>query len=360
MRFNFILPTRTKRPIGGFKIMYEYASRLAQRGHDVNILHRRKRFQRYSPFMYVVARKLKEIENAFFPFWFKFPKSCKISYIRFINDHEIPDADATIYTWWELGFEVSKLSNAKGIKVNLIQGYETWKGNVEKLHQSYNLPGIQNIVIATYLKDIVAQHTSKPAFLLYNAIDTSVFKIKTGIENRNVATVCMLYHKEAIKGSIYGIEALKLVKKEIPDLKAILFGVYKKPDNLPEFVEYHRKPKYLCDLYNRSAIYFTNSLQEGWALPPAEAMACGCALICTNIGGHLDYANKNTAVLVEPENPEETANAIIDLIKHPGKRIRLAEEGNHAIQQFSWNRSIRLLEEYVENTIGNQLITDFI
>ena len=46
-------------------------------------------------------------------------------------------------------------------------------------------------------------------------------------------------------------------------------------------------------------------------MPPAEAMASGCAVVCSNIGGHLDYAiNRETALLFEPENIEEIVEKI--------------------------------------------------
>src|SRR5687768_12298160 len=39
MRINFLLPFYPKLPIGGFKVHYEYANRLAERGHSVSVLH---------------------------------------------------------------------------------------------------------------------------------------------------------------------------------------------------------------------------------------------------------------------------------------------------------------------------------
>jgi glycosyltransferase involved in cell wall biosynthesis len=338
---------RKNNPVGGLKIMYEYANRLAEKGHTIRIMHFRKRFQRYSSFMYPIARTLKEIENALFGRWFKFNKKCKLAYIRYVNDDTMPDADVVIYTWWSLGFFVEKLSPSKGVKINLIQDYETWTGGTDELHRSYDLPNVHNIVIAGYLKKIVSQYTNKPAFLLNNAIDTAVFKVMTPIAVRDPKTVCMLYHEEPRKGTVYGLQALELIQKEIPGFKAILFGVYKKPAQLPSCVEYHRKPKNLSALYNCAAIYFTNSLQEGWALPPAEGMACGCALVCTDIGGHHSYANHGNAILVAPECPEEMASAVIDLIKNDEKRTRLAEEGNRSIQQFSWEYAVNQLEKYI-------------
>ena len=39
MRINFLLPFFPKHPVGGFKVHYEYASRLSARGHEVTVVH---------------------------------------------------------------------------------------------------------------------------------------------------------------------------------------------------------------------------------------------------------------------------------------------------------------------------------
>ena len=39
MVINFILPHFGLKPTGGFRIVYEYANGLAQKGHIVNIIH---------------------------------------------------------------------------------------------------------------------------------------------------------------------------------------------------------------------------------------------------------------------------------------------------------------------------------
>src|ERR671916_220873 len=39
MRINILLPFFPKLPVGGFKVQYEYANRLAARGHAVTVVH---------------------------------------------------------------------------------------------------------------------------------------------------------------------------------------------------------------------------------------------------------------------------------------------------------------------------------
>jgi glycosyltransferase involved in cell wall biosynthesis len=159
-----------------------------------------------------------------------------------------------------------------------------------------------------------------------------------------------MYSEETRKGSIYGMEAIKLVKNIYQDLTVIAFSQYKKPRTMPEWVEFKYLPNNLCEIYNNSAIFMTNSLAEGWGLPATEAMFSGCALICTNVGGHLEFAiNNKTALLVEPMNPEQMANAILTLINDNNFRIQIAKQGNEFIQRFCWYKSVERLEQLMKN-----------
>src|SRR5690625_6129378 len=42
MRITFLLPTFAPRPSGGFRVVYEYANRLVERGHEVTVVHPRR------------------------------------------------------------------------------------------------------------------------------------------------------------------------------------------------------------------------------------------------------------------------------------------------------------------------------
>ena len=65
----------------------------------------------------------------------------------------------------------------------------------------------------------------------------------------------------------------------------------------------------LCKKYNESLIYIDNHTWAGWCNPVLEAMACGCAVICTNIGATSEFAiNNETALVVEPDNIEQFKN----------------------------------------------------
>ncbi|MBX2894985.1 MAG: glycosyltransferase family 4 protein [Cyclobacteriaceae bacterium] len=268
----------------------------------------------------------------------------KLKIVPALKDQYIPDAQATLSTWWQMAYALADLTQSKGIKINLIQDYELWTGQQEAVHGSYKLP-IQHVVIARYLEKLVFEHSGRQPILINTPIDTKKFILSTPVEERNAATVMMMYSEEPRKGSVYGLEALQQLKQKIPALRVTLFSVYARPAHIPTWIDYVQRPDNLVSLYNQHAVFISPSLGEGWALPPAEAMACGCALVCTDIGGHQDYAiHMQTAWLVEPQNPDMMANAIEKLINNQILKNTLATTGHQFIKSFDWDEAVNKLE----------------
>jgi len=355
LTINIILPFPVTKPVGGAKIMYEYANRLAGKGHKVSIFHAVKRpFKKSSTPIWVkwVIFMLRGVAR---PKWFPLDKRIKSVIVPSITDKHIPDADIVISTWWQMTYAVSELSPSKGKKFNLIQDYEIWKGMEEKVHASYSLP-VHHLVIARYLQQLVADHSGVQPVHIPNAIESKKFFVQTPLQQRANASLIMLYSEEPRKGTPDGIAALKLVKQDHPELQVTFFGVYPRPQDLPEWISYHYRPGNLAELYNQAAIFFSPSLGEGWALPPAEAMACGCAVVCTNIGGHLDYAIENeTALLAGPGNVKEMAEKINSVIDDHPLRMKLAKGGSTLISsRFSWEASVQKLEDCFYKSPGGK------
>ncbi|MFV0469899.1 MAG: glycosyltransferase family 4 protein [Dysgonomonas sp.] len=352
IKINFILPYKPKRPTGGVKMMYEYANRLAKKNYSVHIYYPLKtRFIDYR-FPFVIRWILSKIEGFRTFCWFDFDPAIKMSYINSVSDKYVTDADVTISTWWSTALDMGRLSPSKGKKINFIQGFENWAGHEDLLYTSYQIEGATNVVIANFLKEIVEKHSHNKTVVIENAIDLDAFCVRENIENRDSYTVCMNYSTQGIKGSDYGIEALKIVKNQKPDLKVEMFSIYPRPESLPEWISFYQTPADLPDVYNRCAIFITNSFTEGFGLVSVEAMACGCALICTDIPGHREFATDNeTALLVEPQNSAQMAEKICSLIEDNAKRITIAKQGNNYVQRYSWESAVGKMENVINEAI---------
>lgn len=352
MIINFILPGYSLYPGGGLKIMYEYANRLSLMGNDVMIYHAMKvsrvKYKYPSKLLYLKAKYTYDI----LPDWFKFNSDVKAKFIPEISDYYIRNADIIISTQWTVALDVYLLSDLKGKKVNMIQGYETWIGNnVDGLYKSYKLP-IKHIVVSDYLSDIVYKISGVKPSIIYNSIDCSYFNIKNKIEDRNPYTVCLLYSEQEFKGTKYAYESLVKCHEKYPDLQVKMFGVYKECKYSSDWIDYETCPDNLCCLYNSSSIFITTSIKEGWGLPATEAMASGCAVVCTNVGGHTVFAHdKDTALLVEPYNIDQTVDCIMSLLNDNNYRISIAKSGNLYIQRFKWDIACNKMSEILKELL---------
>lgn len=319
--------------------MFEYANRLAAQGYDVNLLcsierpYKKARTPVWLRYLLTRFRKIR---------WFTFHARVRVRIVPRISDHTTPNAVATMSTWWQMAYAVAKLSPGKGTKINLIQDYELWKGQSDRVHGSYGLP-LQHVVIARYLQAVVEPYAGVKPLHIPNAIDLSKFFVTTPPHSRP-PSVIMMYSEEERKGSVYGLEALGEVKILFPDLKATLFSVYPRPAHIPAWIDFVQRPRNLPQLYNQHLIFLSPSLGEGWALPPAEAMACGCAVVCTDIGGHADYAvDGQTALLAPPKNRGAIVAALQQLLANREKQALLSANALRMIREFDWDRSTQQL-----------------
>ncbi|NDW09985.1 glycosyltransferase family 4 protein [Dysgonomonas sp. 520] len=352
IKINFLLPYRAKRPTGGIRMMYEYANRLARKGYDIHLYYPLKtRFIPYR-FPFPIRWMLSKIEGFRTFRWFKFDPRIAMSQINSISDKSVRDADVVIATWWSTASDMGMLSPSKGKKINLIQGFENWNGHEDLLLNSYRMKDVTNIVIASFLKEIVDKYSVKESIIIENAIDTDVFRVTVPVEERNPYSVCMNYSTLDIKGSDFGIEALMKVKAVYPQLAVDIFSIFPRPESLPDWVAYHRTPQDLAAVYNNNAIFISNSFTEGFGLVSVEAMACGCALICTDIPGHREFAFDNdTSLLVEPRDSEQMAEKILYLIKDNERRISFAKRGNEYVKKYSWEVAINKMEAVIKSLI---------
>jgi glycosyltransferase involved in cell wall biosynthesis len=345
-KISFILPGVSEVPIGGFKIVFEYANRLSKLGYNItiyfplittlknrSILRKIKIWKKY----YLEKYNKKEYEIK----WFDIEKKVKLKVVPTLNEKYIEEADIIFATARETSKYVNKYLDNKGKKYYLIQGYENWGCSEAELLETWKYP-LKKIVISQWLGKI-AEKIGEEYSLVYNGLDFEKFKIVKKIEERENNTILCLYHKEKIKGFEYGLEALKSIKKKFGDIKIKCFGVYQRPSDLPEWIEYYYQPsqKELNNLYNSSSIFLGTSLGEGWGLTIAEAMQCGCAVICTDVNGYNEMAfDYKTALLCNSCDSKSMEQKIIEMLKNDELRKNIAKEGNKFIQRFTWEESI--------------------
>ena len=88
-------------------------------------------------------------------------------------------------------------------------------------------------------------------------------------------------------------------------------------------------------LYLGAAALVFPSLYEGFGMPILEAMWSACPVICSNATSLPEVAG-DTALLIDPNDPDDLAQAIRCLLTDPALREELIRRGRERVQEFSW------------------------
>jgi glycosyltransferase involved in cell wall biosynthesis len=358
MKFTFVLPGWARFPIGGFKMIYSYANYLVEKGHKVRIVHtlwfHRKNMSLCKRFVRIVfwfkiflLRKSK-------PNWFKLSSKVENLVVLNLNERHFPAGGAVVATAWSTAEYVNNLSQDKGTKFYFIQGYENWSTEDEKIITTFKLP-IKKIVVSTWLEKMLLNLNEKAIACIPNGLDFKVFKITKPIENRFPGRIGMCYSVYSWKGSKDGIKALEIVKRRFPEVQAVFFSVCSRNPEIPSWIEYWRNPSpsHLLDIYNSCSIFINPSWSEGWGLPTAEAMACGCAVISArNKGAEEFVSDQKTGLFTKVKDPFELAEKIIKLLEDQPLRIKLAQAGANSIRRFDLRKSAKRFEKAILSNLN--------
>ncbi len=108
----------------------------------------------------------------------------------------------------------------------------------------------------------------------------------------------------------------------------------------------------LAALYRGATAQLFVSRAEGFGYPVVEAMAAGCPVITSNVSSTAEIAG-NAALLVDPEDPEAIAQAVVDLASSASKRRDLSRRGTVRAAGFSLERMAEGTLEVYRRLLGS-------
>lgn len=353
MIISFCLPNISKKPSGGYKMVFEYANRLTERGHTVNLIFfTHSQYNRYTSNLNI-KQFVGGLFNYYYPKWFTLNKQINKIATAYVNGKDIPNADFIFATAVETADIVKNLPKRCGKKAYFIQDFENWNRDSSEVINTYRY-NFTNITVSGWLREIVKKY-SENVYLIKNPIDIKIFKKYIEPEDRNRFEIGMLYHEGEYKGCKYAIEAIKKVRTLYPNLRLNLFGTPKTPDFLESWMHYTRNAsnKDLIKIYNKSAIFVCASISEGFGLTGAESMACGCAFVSTSYLGVHEYAQNGENALLSPiKDVDSLSKNIVKLIENDDLRIKLAKNAEHSLKKLSWEIALSEFEEIMKKELS--------
>jgi glycosyltransferase involved in cell wall biosynthesis len=353
MRISVLLPGPALKPVGGYKIIYNYLYYLKKfnKNFEINIFYPSINILLYNK--ETLKDKLKRYYIKFFDRKFYKWSSIKnedVKHYLSIDLKKLSNSDILIATSVETAIFIKRFGLDKGKQVlYFIQHFEDWNVSKEKVIETYHY-GFKNIVVSKWLKTILEKNQAPVSLYLPNPVDDD-FIYKTPIEHRYLKSVLFLYHKSIWKGSYEALQAFEKLYKYDNNFIISCFSTFNKPKNFPPFINFYKNPpkEKLIELYNSHTFFVSSSYSEGYGLPPAEAMACGCCVITTKSGGVEDFAihNETAYMIPSPPNPDEIVDAILNLLKDKNKIFNLSKKGREQIKKFSWRTNTKKLLELI-------------
>lgn len=209
-------------------------------------------------------------------------------------------------------------------------------------------------------RDIVEQFGVAPRQieLIYNGIDTEIFKPQPHIQRRPLRLVTAASADQPLKGLRFLLRAVADLRRRHPGLELLVIGRLQKggaTERLLYELRLEDAVEFICGISNRqmvdcyasAGVVVCPSLYEGFGLPAGEAMACGTPVVSSD-GGALPEVVGDAGMIVPAGDSGALARALDKMLTDEALRTELAQKGRARIErQFSWQlAAARLVDCY--------------
>lgn len=161
------------------------------------------------------------------------------------------------------------------------------------------------------------------------------------------------------------LRALAIARRHAPDLHVVLVGDGELRRSLAaeaaalgitDAVSFAGWQRDLSSVYADLAAVVISSDNEGTPASLIEAMASGCPVIATSVGGVPDLiSDGDTGRLVRPGSPEDLAAALVDLVREPEATARMAANARQfALTTFQGQRLINDVDRLYQQLLAER------
>jgi len=231
---------------------------------------------------------------------------------------------------------------------------KTWSGILGKYRairgkrsEDYVLKNAKYLVaVSPYVKDIIKPTTKGNISVIYNPVNEKFFNVKKEeVANR----ILFVGGIEQRKGLHILVEAIRIVKHVIPEVRLHIVGGIRKKDYYKKVYEKTKEynlseniifkgvltDKELIKEYSEAAISILPSEEESQGIVLLEAMATETPIIASNIGG-IPYivTDGSTGYLVDFGDYKKMAEYIIKLLSSKKLRRTMGLAGREAARQY--------------------------
>jgi glycosyltransferase involved in cell wall biosynthesis len=348
VKITIVLPFL--RLTGGSKVLVDLANGLVARGHEVKgvVPVRLKRLPaglgRIEWLWRAPAMRRKYR-------WFT-PRF-ELHIVPELDVSAIPPGDIVMASAWQTAKLVAACPPGCGARAYFVQDVETHE-HPEQAGATYRLP-LAKIATSDWIARELLEHWGATVDAVVPlGLDLAQLPGKPR-PPRPARRFGMLYGTHPRKGFSDGLAAFEEARRVAPGLELLVLGRVKTPPSLPPYARgrWNVDPTQVASVYGEADAWIGPSRSEGWGLPPMEAMAMGCAVVTTRVGGTPYFAeNEVTALVVEPGDVAGLARGVSRLAADGQLVGRLSEAGFARARQLTFESTVRGVEEVLARLTG--------
>jgi len=167
------------------------------------------------------------------------------------------------------------------------------------------------------------------------------------------------------KGVAAIIDALLVIQKRFPDAKLLIMGDGPEEEKLKLIVNSYELRDSVIFLgkvtdkkqkkayYQASRIFVLNTFYEGMSNTLPEAASQGLPIITTGAGGNPEFVDANNGRIVEYNNTQQIADAVIELFSSPELAKKLGENGQERAKRYTIKALAEKNIEVIMNCVEN-------
>jgi len=233
--------------------------------------------------------------------------------------------------------------------VHHVEGFQD--AYLNKCEMTALMGDTEKITVSKYWKEVLYEKYGLDSTVIYNGIDAQKFSRAPHLREPFILFVGGM---EPRKGLEYAIETLESLVRGGRDLRlvAIARPGFKGTESRAWFEHLVERcglggrvdiremvdDEELVRLYSTASAFLLPTRMEGWGLSIMEAMAAGCPVVTTPVGGITEFVRDGeNGLLVSVGDVEGFARAISCLLDDKSLRERLCAAAKETVNRYSWD-----------------------
>ena len=324
----YILPASSLH--GGVRVILEHAEGLAERGYQVRVVGPEPP-----------------------PDWH--PLSVPYEQRPVFEPGGVPRADIVIGTFWTT--LKPAMDSGSQWAFHLCQGWEgvhrEYAPILDQIDAAYRLP-LPKLLISAHLVPVIRERYGVQPHLLGQAIDAQLFhpgpfrEVPTGLQAHPLTVGVVGPYGLRPKAIGEALEGFRRARDaglalEVHHASADPMSEEERSLRIVDHFHHRLSTREMVGFYQGlDALVHPSHDEEGFPLPPLEAMACGVPAVLTRIGSFRVLPDE--AVLRFDPGAPETLVPELRRLRDPGERRRLRERGLEVVREYTLDRLLDRLE----------------